>query len=325
MDNALGLRVESSIPGKFATGISISSELNISFNSELNTRTIPNNVLILKDTRNQYVDNMEINVNNYEIVEGAITYRDKSIFFTSTNQLDKNSRYIIYVRKESVSDILGNLMLTDYIASFTTETYDTFTPCDILEPLHNSIISSLDKILIEDVDSYRYIYQISKQPTFENVILEEISDSNEIVKSFNIGDGLYYLRAKAENGERFGEAIIFSIKSYSGTTTTDQDIDDAYIYEPFEDESLEIISSYPDFKSTNVNVKTNIMYMKFNKLIPLGDIDFYEAEIIGAFSDSDDLFNNESAKEHGELDGSFNVIYDEENVETYIFFTPEIM
>ena len=67
------------------------------------------------------------------------------------------------------------------------------------------------------------------------------------------------------------------------------------------------------------------MYMKFNKLIPLSTIDFYEAEIYGKFLDEDDQFNDNSVIEHGELAGTFTVVYDDKESETYIFFTPTSM
>lgn len=320
---ALGLRVESSSPGMYATNISINSEITITFNSELNTRTIPGNVLILEDVQNKYVVGNNIVMKDYEIVEGAITYKDKVINFKPTNQLNKKSRYIIYVIEGSVCDILGNVTLSNYISYFDTEVYETYAPCDILEPLSNSVLTTLTKIVIEDLESYRYIYQISKSPTFENVILEEIVDGNIVEKDFTLGDGLYYVRAKAENGEAFGDYVIFSIKSFIGTTPTDEDVDEEFIYTPYEDDSLELLVAYPENGAVNVNVKTNVLYMKFNKILTLEDIDFYEAQITGTFEDNDDQFNTDSIVAHGDVDGSFVVVYDEENSETYIFFSPD--
>lgn len=323
MEN-LGLRVESSNPGKYATQVSIGSEITISFNSELNTRTIPNSVFILKDPRRVYKDGGIVDLlDYYEIEEGSISYKDKTIIFKPTNQLDKLSRYIIYVKKDTLSDILGTAMLTDYISYFDTASYEINRHCDILEPNNNQALERLEKIVVEDLGDVRYIIQISKSPTFETIVFDKLVETTEIVEDFNLGDGVYYVRARVENDKEFGDTIVFSIKSYVQTITTDQDIDEDFVYQPFQDPELELLAMYPESLTVNVNPKTNVMYMKFNKLIPLNAIDFYEAEIYGRFIDEDDKFNDDSVVEHGNIDGSFTIVYDNDNQETYIFFTPD--
>ncbi len=322
MDN-LGLRIESSNPGKYATDVSIGSEVTIKFNSELNTRTIPGSVFLLKDKSKSYKENTMVDLLEfYEIVEGSISYKDSTIIFKPVNQLDKLSRYIIYVKRDKISDILGNVMLSDYVATFDTAYVSYDRHCDILEPNNNQSLETLKKVVIEDLGEDSYVLQISKSPTFENVVYEKKVTTNEVEDDFGLGDGLYYVRAKVDNSD-FGDSIVFSIKSYVSTATTDQDIDEDFIYAPFQDPELELIEQFPELGSVNVNTKTNVMYMKFNKLIPLSTIDFYEAEIYGKFLDDDDQFNDKSVVEHGDLSGSFTVVYDEKESETYIFFTPD--
>lgn len=322
--NTLGLRVETVVPGMYATNVRVDSEIEIKFNSELNTDLVPNNFFVLKDTDKKYIRDNILNVEDYEVVEGLVTYKDKTIFFKPSNQLEEKTRYIIYVKK-MVADILGNCMILDYVSYFDTEDNKSIDKPNILEPTNNSILQTLDKVVISEVDTYRYVVQISKQPTFEIVVYEEIVDGCNLEREFNLGDGLYYIRARAENGE-YGDSIVFSIKSYRSTTPTEDDIDEDFIYEPYDEKVLELIETVPALKEVQVNTKSNLIYMKFNDIIPIEDIDFYEAVVYGNYTDEDDQFNEDlqsTATLHGDVQGSFCVVYDDENEETYVFFLPD--
>ena len=322
--NTLGLRVETVAPGMYATNVRVDSELKIKFNSELNTDLVPNNFFILKDIDKKYIRDNILNIEDYEVVEGLVTYKDKTLIFKPSNQLEEKTRYIIYINTK-VADILGNPMLLDYVSYFDTEDSKSIDKPAILEPANNSILQSLNKVIISEVDTYRYVVQISKQPTFEIVVYEEIVDGCNLEREFNLGDGLYYIRARAENGE-YGDPIVFSIKTYRSTTPTEDDFDEDFIYEPYDEKILELIETVPALKEVQVNPKQKLMYMKFNEIIPIEDIDFYEAIVYGNYTDEDDQFDEDletNATLHGDVQGSFCVVYDDENEETYIFFLPD--
>lgn len=322
--NTLGLRVETVNPGMYATNVRVDSVIEVKFNSELNLDLVPDNFLILKDTNRKYIRDNNLIVEDYEILEGLVTYKDKTIFFKPANQLDEKTRYIIYVKKK-VADILGNCMVLDYISYFDTEEIRSIERPNIIEPANNSILQSLDKVVISEVDTYRYVVQISKQPTFEIVVYEQIVDGANLEREFNLGDGLYYIRARAENGE-YGDATVFSIKTHRSTTPTEEDFDEDFIYEPYDEKILELIETLPALKEIQVNPKTNLMYMKFNQIIPAEEIDFYEAIVYGNYTDEDDQFDEDlesNSTLHGDVQGSFCIVYDDENEETYIFFLPE--
>lgn len=322
--NTLGLRVETVVPGMYATNVRVDSGFELKFNSELNTDLVPNNFYILKDSDKKYIRGNILNLDDYEVVEGLVTYKDKTIFFKPSNQLEEKTRYIIYVKK-MVADILGNCMVLDYISYFDTENSKSIDKPQILEPTNNSILQSLDKVVVSEVDTYRYVVQISKQPTFEIVVYEDIVDGYNLEREFGLGDGLYYIRARAENGE-YGDYTIFSIKTHRSTTPTEEDYDEDYIYEPYDEKVLELIETVPALKEIQVNTKSNLMYMKFNEIIPVEDIDFYEAIIYGNYTDEDDQFDEDlktTATLHGDVQGSFCIVYDDEAEETYIFFLPE--
>lgn len=319
--DTLGLRVETVSPIMFTTGVDVNAIIKVGFNSELNTDTIIGNFVILKDSTFKYVKDTAIVVNDYEIVEGLVTYENKNIIFSPSNQLDTKARYIIYVKKDKISDILGNLVKTDYIGYFDTEDFASFGMCSITEPLSNSILPNLTKVIFDDIGSLKYIIQISKVKTFDVIVSEDIVQGTVLEKDFALGDGLYYIRVKAESGI-YGEPTVFSIKTHRNTAPTEQDLDEDYIYAPYDDDKLELVAAYPENDSIDNNVKTNLMYVKFNKIIPIEGIDFEEAIITGGYTDQDDNFDAEYTGEHGEVDGTFSVVYDEENEETYVFFIP---
>jgi hypothetical protein len=320
----LGLRVESVSPSLYSTSVDVNTVIKIPFNSELNTDTIIGNFAILKDKDLKYKDGAPIVVADYEVLEGLVTYENKTIIFTPSNQLDTNVRYIIYVKKDVVMDILGRALLTDFISYFDTEGEASFGTCKVLEPAENSVLTTLEKIVVEDLGSLNYTVQVSKSKTFDINVFEITFQGTTKVDQFGLGDGTYFIRAKAETGV-YGDTIAFTVKTHRGTTPTEQDLDEDYIYAPYDGEELEVVSQYPEPNSIdNVN-KTNLFYKKFNKIIPIDDIDFYESQVYGEYTDQDDNFDTDYAKEHGEVDGTFSVVYDEENEETYIFFIPVSM
>lgn len=316
--STLGLKPENIIPEKFKTNVDINTEISIYFNSELDTSTIIGNIYILEDKNFEYT-NGPVDLNCYDVIDGNLTYKDKSIIFTPKNQLNINSRYIIYIPKEGIRDIFGNVTLIDFISYFSTESFQSYAKCEILYPINNTTISSLEKISITDLNSPKYLVQISKIKTFDNLVLEETVDTPIVEKKYNIGDGLYFIRAKAINGE-FGETNVFTIKSHENTIPTDQDLDEDYIWEEYVEEPEALIETFPVNDSIGINEKTNVLYMKFNGIIDIDDIDFYESYLIGEPNDNDDNISS-----HDEVDGSYTVIHDEEKYETYIFFIPNTL
>jgi hypothetical protein len=325
--DTLGLRVENMSPAAFSNNVSTGSTLTVTFNSELNTDTIIESVLVLEDKSKSYVRGNKLNIKDYKVVNTTVTYKDKQVII-SPSQLEESCRYIIYISKNKLQDILNNMMLTDYVSYFDTADSSDIE-CSVIEPLNNSILSKLDKIILSDSISYRYVIQISKQQDFETTVYDEIVDGTKIYRDFHLEDGLYYVRAKGENSTEFGPWNVFSIKSYKNTSVADQDLDEDYVYEEVTDEELKILSSYPYIDEPLVDVKSNAVYMKLNKFIEEDEIDFYESNFYGKFIDSDDTYYldnlNDNQKEDTNIDGHFTYVYDEAKGETYIFFVPNAL
>lgn len=316
MENSIevvGLKVNTVTPS-FNESVDINSIVKVEFNSDLDTGSIYGNFHVLKDKDNILVGNpTSIDINKFEPVKGSLTYKDRVIIFKPLNQLDVSSRYILYVPKYSIKDFNGNFNITDYISFFSTDGYLSDKPCNVIFPKDNSTINSLTKIEVENIGAKKYIIQISKNKTFENGLYDRVIDSNIVtddISNFGIGEGSFYIRARSINGE-FKEPSFFTLKTIPDTLVSDED--EVFVYEPLDNKDflVTLTESFPE--SINIHEKTNVSYMKFNGIINLDDIDFYESGLYEKEADSEE-YENES------VDGTMSVIHDIENNITYIAF-----
>lgn len=307
----IGLRVDYMSPKTYSTDVDVNSIIEVKFNSELDTKSIVGNFIVLRDTnRKLFGKPTEINVEEFEQVKGSLSYKDRSIIFKPIGQLESSSRYIIYVRKDGLKDFKGRVLIQNEILYFDTTGYSSYIPCNILLPINNSTIHKIDVISLDDINAEKYIVQISKNKDFENAVYDEVVDG-PIVSNISLGDGSYYIRAKATNGV-FGETSFFTIKSLSETLVSDED--ESFTYSPIDDCEVELIEQFP--QGINVHEMTNLTYMKFDGIISLDEIDFYES---GLFESS----LTDENKDPIEVEGAFVVSYDEINNLTYVAFIPD--
>jgi hypothetical protein len=311
----MGLRVERLSPQQYSTNVDVNSPISVEFNSDLNTGSIMGNFLLLKDY-DRKINGIpsSIDISDFEVVKGSLTYKERTIFFTPLGQLEKSTRYIVYIPKGAIKDYLGRVSLVDYIAFFDTQGFATLSPCDVTYPTNNSVIEQLTRVELLDLNSEKYIVQISKNQDFENGLYDKVVSSNVVEDNFGIGDGSYYLRARATNGV-FGETVFFTVKSAPQTLVSDEDA--PFTYQPITDDVVELVDSFP--KGINSSEKSNLVYARFDGIIPIEDIDFEECSLYGGLSDDNDAGN---IVEHGNVDGRFIVVHDDENYSTYIMFIP---
>lgn len=311
----LGLNVECMTPSPYSTNVDVNADIEVSFNSELDTDTIFGNIYVLKDKNRQIFGKpTSINVKDFEPVKGSLTYRDRVVNFKPIGQLEKSTRYIVYIPKGSIRDFKGREGLTNYISFFDTDGFSTLPPCSVALPANNSVIDKLTSIKLEDIGSERYIIQISKNKDFENGVYDEVVDTISITEGLsNIGDGSYYIRAKATNGI-FGETSFFTVKTIPETLVSDDD--ESYIYQPIEeDDGIQLVDSFPN--GVNVHEKTNLMYIKLDGIVPIENIDFYESGVFKKELTGEDEFDSDP------IDGTYSIIHDELNNLTYVAFIPD--
>lgn len=315
------LQVEEVTPALYTNKVNVHTDIKVTFNYNLNTESIINNFFLLRDVNNEYTfkKNDTINIDNFEVVKGALTYKNRTIIFTPKEPLEASNKYIIYVKTSNIYDVLGNTSSVNYTSYFETEGIPTYKPCNILEPIDNSVLTDLEKIVIEDVNAKDYIVQISRQKTFENIVYNKLVNETTIEAKFSLPDGTYYIRARANGGD-FGDTIAIAIKTYQETIPTDEDISEKYAFVEIEEE--ELLDIFP--KENNIDPATNLCYVKISGEITEKDIDFDNSYLYGELSDTDDE-SNTNMTAHGYVDVSYSIVYDKNEDCTYIFAIPNIL
>ena len=311
--DVLGLKVESVLPEQTSSDVKVDTNISITFNSIVDVRTVASSILVLEDKNNLPLTS-EIDIKKYKVISGDLSLRDKVITFTPKVKLEFGTRYIIYVTKGSISDIVGRELISNYISYFVTGFEESLPKCEIVYPVNNSTVKSDFEIEIKN-NSYTYIVQISKLNSFETTILDMVLDSNK--KTVTLEDGIYFIRAKIQNGE-FGDVVQVSVNSNEDIIVGNEIEQNRY----FEKEYMSKVSSFPEENALLVNTKTNIIIAEFDDKID--SFDPYESSVIGLLFDEEDSYDstesNNYIKEHGEVDGSFIIINGE--TESYLVFSP---
>ena len=306
----VNLQVDNITPDRYSTGVNIYTSIQVSFNSELNINSIFGNIMLLEDRDRNYTNQNDIDFNLYTKVECQVTYNDKKVILSPISQLCSTSRYIVYIPKNSILDFKGRSLSENFISFFDTDIPGILPPCNVVYPKNNSIIQSLDRVEIEDIQSDMYLIQISTNKDFNIGVYENVVSHTNITDNFNIKDGSYYIRARSTNGE-YGDVSFFTIKSHEDAMVLETDYE-TFSFEQIDDNTLNHTSSFPEH-NVNVSVKSNLVYMKFDKIIDINDIDFYESGLFDKHITDDDYSLDP-------LDGTFITINDYSNKCTYVSF-----
>ena len=328
----LGLSLLECIPYNNQVDISTSSNITLTFNSDLDTSSVVGNILILEDSKLLFIneDNLK-NINYFQTVETNISYNDKVLTLKPKNKLKPNTRYIIALKKGNIKNITGKGLYKTYVSSFFTSNIETGETINIVVPEHGSILEDMPEICWDHTNSEAIILQIAKDNEFKFVIYENIirrikDDTIDSIKpNGDYDEGLYYARIKTINGD-WGETIQFFIKKNikEKAKITDDDIVEDTIEieeEEFSNELL-ILDTFPKPNSTMVSDKTNIIYVKVMGEISLSDIDLNRSFVYGGLFEEEDE-EKLTAQEY--VSGKWCVVYDEFEDASYIIFTPDII
>lgn len=315
MIGSLGFKVNTITPNNYASNVNVNTKVVMQMTSEVDKISLSKAFTVYEDTRNIYVKEGTFNPALYRKVLGKFESEGRTITFTPDFPFKDSIRYIVRIDHKEAYDILNRGMHSDYISVFETENFATLPPCEILYPTTNEIIRSFNNIKLTDLGekAKSYVVQISRSAEFNNVIYDKVGYSTEF-SDFNYGDGLYFIRARATNGE-FGETVVITVRTREKTTATDQDDDEGFIYIPVDEDEDEafVISHIPDGDEVGPNI--NILYTTFRGEIKDEDVDFYEFSVNGKAIDSSD-------ENYGEVDGSVVKIYNPSEDITYVIFSP---
>lgn len=318
-----GIHILTTNPQNKQLNVNVNSTIDVEFSSDIDMGSLVKNIIVLQDINRIFKGPEDLkDYSQYSIVKGNISYQDKIVTYTPSNQFEVNSTYIVLINNE-VTDITGNKLKQKYLFSFTTEEVASYGPCEIISPKYGNICSKLPCFTWKNQHSPSYEFQISKINSFETLLVDEIISGNEInetisyIPDINVQEGIYHIRVKSENGEWSNVHQIF-IKPITDDVVASEDTPILKNFDEFLDdiiEPLEILEVFPEDGSTNVSLKTNIFYIKMKGKVDKDRINFGESYIYGESIDEDEEY-----KSHYYVDGIWTLVYDSYNDVTYLVF-----
>lgn len=326
-NETLGLSVISTTPEAHQTNVNVNKPIEIKFSGDINKSTLNNSIIVFEDYDGVYNGITSLKSSEkFNIVKGTLTYADRVIKFTPKKPLNIDTRYIV-VLNNTITDITGNRLLNKYVFAFNTEITKSYPKCEIISPSFGMISNIIPEIQWKSQQAPSYIMQISKSNKFEILLFETfiVGEDDDIITftpDIPYKEGIYYVRVKSEGGE-WSEPCQFFIKEVTDAVIAEDDqSEEIYLADFLADieEELEILEVFPADGSINNSLKTNIFYIKIKGEISEEQLDLNDFMVTGeAFDEEDDV-----SYEHGEVSGSWTVIYDEQYDCTYIIFTPVI-
>ena len=350
MNEVMGVSITSTIPGAYKTGIDVYSDIRIEFSADIDTSTLKNCMLVLADKNNIYDSPQALrHRDKFDTVSGSIKYSERVLRFIPSAPLDTDTRYVVIINN-TIKDITGLSLRKKHIFTFNTEVIRSFGKAEIIQPSYGIITRGIPEIHWKEQGAPSYIMHVSKSPDFETLLYENFivpDDENTYMSKnepdiqpeeippeerpyrvifhtpdFNKKEGVYYIRVKAEGG-RWSDAFQFFIKETTDAVVAADDQNDELYLDEFlsgiEDE-IEILELFPPDGSILNSLKTNIFYVKMSGKVSEDRIEYPELRAYGEAVDEKD---EQMGYEHGEVKGSWTLVYDETHDCTYLIFTPE--
>lgn len=326
----LGLIINTISPNNNSININVNAQIEIEFNSDIDTSSVIGNITIFRDKNLSFSSDSPIESlfknENYEITPGNISYENRKLKFVPRVPMIENSRYIIVINS-NVSDIRSKSLNKTHIYNFFTESQASLSSPIIITPEFGVVVCDVPEIKWEPQNTDAYIFQISKQKTFEVVSYEKIiksekngPPSNKIKLSHIIfEDGLYYLRVKSINGAWSEERQFFIKRSKKEqAVVSKEDISEDIIFDEEFEEELVVLDFFPKEEDISVSEKINIIYVKIQGEVKIDDINLDETYIVGELFEEEDI---DEGIPHGFVESKFNVVYDSQNDESFVIFT----
>ena len=294
--------------------ISITSTIKILFNLSLNTKTLTNNVLLLRDRNYKYLNTREIMVDKEDIVDCNLSYSNMELTIRPKIRLNTGERYVLYIN--GVKDIEGSV-IKDFKRSFYTNSIGD-EKIEILQPVDGKVFQGIPNIKIKGTEDVKYLIEISKDSDFNVLDIEEIvelNDENDYTISLtnSLEDGLYYYRVKGFTTS-FSDKMQFFIKTIINEKTNEEDEKEFIDYD-YEDEVLFVKK---EFDNGNIEIDTNTKVISFvlQGKYSIDNIDEFESYL----SYNKYLFDEKDIDIEVIPNGKWVTFYDASKEITYISF-----
>lgn len=323
-NESIGLRVLSVSPSHTESNVNVNSSIDVTFSSDINPITLSKNIVVFEDYNKIYKDISSLkDYSKFSVVKGSISYKDRVLVYTPDKPFNINSSYILMLN-DQIADIVGNHLVQKLVSVFYTEKVASYPRCEITSPKYGLISESIPEFKWINQKSPSYVFQVAKNNSFENLILNDVIPGNEFedeinyVPSFDAYEGIYYIRIKSENGEWSDTHQIF-IKPVTDSVIAQEDTPEILSYDNFLDnikEPLVILEQFPNPNSINNSLKTNMIYIKLQGNIEESRIDFDDCYIYAESLDED-----HEEYTHQNIQGYWSRVYDMYHDCTYIIFT----
>lgn len=324
-NESYGLRVLTISPSHQASNVNVNSTIDITFSADVNPASFQKNIVILRDD-NRIFKNVESlkDYSKYSVVKGSISYKEKVLTYTPAEPFNTNTCYIVML-SDDITDITGNKMGKKHVSCFYTESVASFPKCEIISPKYGIITNSIPEFIWKNQCSESYIFQISKDNTFELLLYDKIIPGNkieEVIKhtpQFEAKEGMYHVRVQSENGE-WSNTHEFFIKAITDAVIASDDVPEMIHLEEFLDglvDPIEILEYFPAQDTVNNSLKTNLIYIKMKGKVDESRLHLEDSYIYGESFDEE---HEEYA--HEIVDGKWSIVYDSYYDVTYAIFTP---
>lgn len=324
-NETIGLRVLEVSPSHLSTNINVHSTIDITFSADINPVSFTKNIVVLEDYNKIYKNiNSLKDYSQYSVVKGTISYKDKILTYTPNEPFHTDTCYVVML-SDGITDITGNKLIKKHVSCFYTESVASFPRCEITSPKYGSIVNAIPEFVWKNQCSESYIFQVSKNNSFELLLCDEIIPGNKIedemkyTPSFKAQEGIYHVRVKSENGEWSNVHQIF-IKEVTDAVIAEEDTPELIHLDEFLDgleEPIEILEFFPADDSVNNSLKTNIIYIKIRGKVNENQLKLDDCYVYGESFDEE---HEEYA--HETVDGKWTIIYDAYFDVTYVIFTP---
>lgn len=325
-NETIGLRVLSVSPNHQAANVRVHDSIEITFSSDINPASFVKNIVVLEDYNRIYKNiNSLKDYSQYSVVKGSISYKDKVLTYTPNEPFNTDTCYVVML-SDGITDITGNKMVKKHVSCFYTESVASFPRCEITSPKYGSIVNAIPEFVWKNQCSESYIFQVSKNNTFELLLCNEVIPGNKVEELmrytpvFDAQEGMYHVRVQSENGEWSNVHQIF-IKAITDAVVAEQDTPEIMHLDEFLDgleEPIEILEFFPADDSINISLKTNIIYIKIK-----GKVDEHRLRLDDCYVYGESFDEEHEEYAHETVDGKWTMVYDSYFDVTYVIFTPE--
>ena len=240
------ITVINNYPASAAIDVARDAEIEIIVNRDLKEETLDGNLKVEKAG------------SIYTAINGIVTYGSRSIKFKPSSTLDASSTYRVTLIGDSfenasndgIKDIFGNMMLGDFVFSFTTQAGVSLSAPTLTAPISNTSFTNTPTISWQTVaDAVSYEIYLSTLSDFSSDLWHTTAPSGVTsVTSSELIEGVYFCRMRyttSSGHSPWSSTVKFYVEADDSIDTT------TYSF-------FEVEDTYPIDADANIDTSTTI-------------------------------------------------------------------